>query len=106
MLHDFRINLVSDTFLNHATNILIRNHAQQQKISNQMADIRMAPNAQLAKLQDDFLKLGEISRLLAASLEVNETSKLFVLIKMKFRRLLIVICDLVRKFRQTTSILV
>ena len=36
-----------------------------------MTDIHNAPNGQLAKLQDDFLKLSEINRLLAGAIEVN-----------------------------------
>ena len=69
-LHEFRINLNTDTFLGHSVTILNGNIIRQKKIENQLTDIHNAPNGQLAKLQDDFLKLSEINRLLAGAIEV------------------------------------
>ena len=70
-LHEFRINLMSDTFLGHSINILNGNVLKQAKIQHQLSDINNAPNAQLAKVQDDFLKFSEINRLLASAVEVS-----------------------------------
>ena len=69
-LHEFRINLNTDTFLGHSVTILNGNIIRQKKIEHQLTDIHNAPNGQLAKLQDDFLKLSEINRLLAGAIEV------------------------------------
>jgi len=68
-LHEFRINLMSDTFLGHAVTILNGNIIRQRNIQNKLSDIHQAPNHQLSKLQDDFLKLSEINRLLAGAVE-------------------------------------
>ena len=61
---------MSDTFLGHSINILNGNVVKQAKIQHQLSDINNAPNAQLAKIQDDFLKFSEINRLLASAVEV------------------------------------
>ena len=68
---EFRINLRSDTFLNHTTDLLIRCHQKQEKIRKSLDDIHLTQPGQLAKLQDDYLKISEINRLLGDAIEVN-----------------------------------
>ena len=75
---------MSDTFLGHSINILNGNVLKQAKIQHQLSDINNAPNAQLAKVQDDFLKFSEINRLLASAVEVSfRFLKLFSNCKLK-----------------------
>jgi len=68
-IHEFRINLRSDTFLNHTTDLLIRCHQKQEKIRKSLDDIHLTQPGQLAKLQDDYLKISEINRLLGDAIE-------------------------------------
>ena len=51
--------------------MLIRCHQKQEKIRKSLDDIHLTQPGQLAKLQDDYLKISEINRLLGDAIEVN-----------------------------------
>ena len=51
--------------------MLIRCHQKQEQIRKSLDDIHLTQPGQLAKLQDDYLKISEINRLLGDAIEVN-----------------------------------
>ena len=51
--------------------MLIRCHQKQEQIRKSLDDIHLTQPGQLAKLQDDYLKISEINRLLGDAIEVR-----------------------------------
>ena len=67
---EYRIRYRSDTFINHAVFLLMRSFARQETLLVKLQDIHETRKSMNARVQDDFLKLMEVNRLLSDALEV------------------------------------